>query len=179
MQFFNYNVHAYVNLKRKERLYIIPMFLWQFLMRFHTVLVKYSFNENKINEVCCTYHKQNIKNDEENSSKRSTTTLFTHFTESNEIQLKFVRFFSGGRKEDKHYNRTQLSLYTPVIPRKRTRSATINAERGKSSNTGRWIFLHKFRQNDYQSLKKLIHLLKVNVCLAFQQNPDFKWYRER
>jgi len=70
-------------------------------------------------------------------------------------------------------------MYTPVISRQRTRSATTNAERGKTVVTRVGEYLVQIRQNDYQSLKIQIMCLKVNVCLAFQQNPGFKLYRER
>jgi len=72
-----------------------------------------------------------------------------------------------------------MTTSTPVILSQRTLSATTNTERGKTSVKRVGEYFVQICQNDYQSLNIQFICLKVNACLAFQQNPDFKWYQGR
>jgi len=65
-----------------------------------------------------------------------------------------------------------MNITTPVILRQRTRSATTNAERVKTAITrvGEY-FAHISAKQPSVFIQIQFICLKVNVCLAFQQNP--------
>jgi len=66
-----------------------------------------------------------------------------------------------------------MTDYTSVNPR-RKRNATTDAERSKTAATTVSEYFVQMGKKNISHWK-----LKVNVFLAFQQNPGFEWYRER